>query len=143
MNDSDPLIQRHLVIGWWAILIFLTLGIFLEAMHGFKIGWYLNVSNEARRMMFRMAHAHGVLFGLVNIALAMTIRDRGNKSVDWQRPSFCISAATVLIPVGFFLAGIVIYGPDPGLGILLVPIGAVFLFVGVLLTVLRVAAKGS
>jgi hypothetical protein len=42
--------------------------------------------------------------------------------------------ASGLIPGGFFLGGLTIYGGDPGIGILLVPVGAIFLFVATLLT---------
>jgi len=35
--------------------------------------------------------------------------------------------------LGFFLGGLFVYPPDPGLGIALVPIGGVFLFTGVAL----------
>ena len=63
----------HLRFGWWSLLFFLTLGVALEAMHGFKVGWYLDVDNETRRSMFRLAHAHGALLGLCNLALASTL----------------------------------------------------------------------
>ncbi len=34
---------RHLRFGWWALAVYVCLGIVLETMHGFKIGWYLDV----------------------------------------------------------------------------------------------------
>ena len=71
-----PLVRRHLRVGWWAILFFLTLGVVLEALHGFKVPWYLNVANETRRLMLTLAHAHGVLVGLLHIAFAATVRLR-------------------------------------------------------------------
>jgi hypothetical protein len=46
--------------------------------------------------------------------------------------------ANIVLPGGFFLGGVTIYGGDPGLGILLVPVGAFFLLAGVLLTAWRV-----
>ena len=52
--------------------------------------------------------------------------------------SACLMAASLLLPGGFFLGGLVIYHGDPGLGILLVPLGALMLFVSVL-----VAASGT
>ena len=73
-SDELPYYSRHLVFGWWCLLLFLFVGIGLEAMHGFKIGWYLDVSNETRRLMWRLGHAHGVLLSLVNIAFAHTLR---------------------------------------------------------------------
>ena len=42
---SDPteargaIVTRHLVIGWWSLLIFVALGLVLESMHGFKVAW--------------------------------------------------------------------------------------------------------
>ena len=42
------LARRHLRFGWWSLLSFLTLGIALEAMHGLKVQWYLDVSNETQ-----------------------------------------------------------------------------------------------
>jgi hypothetical protein len=41
-----------------------------------------------------------------------------------------------LLPGGFFLGGVFLYSGDPGLGVFLVPLGALTLFVGVLLTAL-------
>ena len=46
-------------------------------------------------------------------------------------------AAGLILPMGFFLGGSFIYAGDPGLGILLVPLGAIFLLIAVLLTALH------
>lgn len=129
------LVRRHLMVGWWALLIFLSAGLVLEALHGFKIGAYLKVSNETRRLMWTLSHAHGTLLALVNLAFVAAIR----LLPTWPQPttrlaSSCLMAATVLMPAGFFLGGLVIYAGDPGLGILLVPVGGIFLFAAVLLT---------
>ena len=52
----------------------------------------------------------------------------------WLRvASTCLIAATILLPGGFFLGGIVIYGGDPGVGILLSPVGAVMIMIGIFL----------
>ena len=45
--DRD-LVRRHLRLGWWCLLLFLTLGLLLDALHGFKLGYYLDVSNATR-----------------------------------------------------------------------------------------------
>ena len=50
-----PLVRRHLAIGWWCLLLFLSLGIALESLHGLKLGWYLDVSNSTRRLMLTLA----------------------------------------------------------------------------------------
>ena len=127
-------VSRHLRFGWWSILGFLTLGIVLEAMHGFKVGWYLDVSNETRRLMWTLAHAHGTLLGLLNVAFALTCYVLGEKSSGWRRiASPCLLVASLLLPAGFFLGGIIVYSGDPGRGILLVPPAALLLLCAVVL----------
>lgn len=134
-RDTLSLGRRHLVFGWWSLLFFLCLGILLEMLHGFKIGWYLNVSNESRRLMFTLAHSHGTLVALVNIAAGMTIRLVPDCSPVWRRfGSPALIGSSILLPGGFLLGGLVILGGDPGYGIVLVPVGALLLFVGVILT---------
>ena len=116
--------------GWWSLLVFLSLGGVLETLHGFKIGWYVDVGNETRRLMFTLAHAHGTLLALINIAAGLTAR----KVDDFEfRPSvsFALIWAAILLPAGFFLGGIAIYDGDPGLGVWLVPVGAILLFYSV------------
>jgi hypothetical protein len=126
MHNSD----RNLRFGWWSLLVFLSLGGALETLHGFKIGWYVDVENDMRRLMFTLAHAHGTALALVNIVAGLTAR---NVERFELRPSvsFCLIWAGLLFPVGFFLGGIVTYGGDPGLGIWLVPVAALLLFYGV------------
>lgn len=131
-------VWRHLRWGWWALLGFLTVGMALETMHGLKLGWYLNTDNETRRLMFTLGHAHGVLLGILNLGFAFTQQVFGKQGTSPPRlASKTLVAATILMPLGFLLGGIKVYGGDPGLGILLVPIGAVLLFIAVLSTGLQ------
>lgn len=141
MADTEPNVaddrgQRavglHLRVGWWALLVFLCLGILLEALHGFKVRFYLDVSNETRRLLWTLAHAHGVLLGLVNLAFAFSLQALpGLDARAREMASKCLLGATVLLPAGFFLGGVVVYSGDPGLGIALVPVGAALLLVGI------------
>ena len=141
--------KRHLRFGWWTLLVFLTLGLVLEAMHGLKIGFYLSVTNETRRLMWTLAHAHGTLLALVNLGFAFTVRLLPEWSARQRGlASVCLRAATLLMPAGFFLGGTVIYSGDPGLGIILLPVGGLLLLVAVFLTAcgvgtLRVTPGGS
>ena len=48
--------------------------------------------------------------------------------------SRCLISGTVLMPAGFFLGGVVIYDGDPGIGVALVPVGALLLLISVILT---------
>jgi hypothetical protein len=135
---ESPLVRRHLRVGWVAILAFLSLGIVLEALHGFKVDLYLNVANETRRLMWTLAHAHGVLIGVLHLGFAFTLRELDAPASGWPRTaSLCLSGATVLLPSGFLLGGAITYGGDPGRGILLVPVGAALLFAAVLITILH------
>ncbi|MHC5110200.1 MAG: hypothetical protein ACYTHJ_10020 [Planctomycetota bacterium] len=128
----SALYTRHLRAGWISLLVYLIMGLVLEILHGLKIDWYLNVAHEARRLMWSLAHAHGTLLGLVNLAFAYHFRMR-------QRPagrafalsSYCLLGSTILLPGGFLLGGIVIHAGDPGKGILLVPVGALMLIISV------------
>lgn len=145
--DAPPretsLIRRHVHLGWLAILVFLSLGIVLEALHGFKVDLYLNVANETRRLMWTLAHAHGVLIGLLHLCFAFTLRELGAPTSGWPRTvSLCLIGASVLLPGGFLLGGAVTYGGDPGRGILLVPVGAVLLFAAVLILVWQARKRG-
>lgn len=133
-EDSEIYVQRHLRVGWWAFFLFAAAGLMLESMQGFKVRAYLDVSNETRRLMWRLAHAHGALLGLVNVVAGLHIRVLPETGAAYRRvTSAALLAATALIPGGFFLGGIVFYGGDPGLGVLILPIGAVCLLVAAFL----------
>ena len=122
--------HRNLRFGWWSLLVFLSVGGALETLHGFKIGWYVDVGNETRRLMFTLAHAHGTLLALINIAAGLTARKVDRFELR-SSASFALIWAAILLPAGFFLGGIVIYDGDPGLGVWLVPVGAILLFYSV------------
>ena len=71
-------------------------------MHGFKVGWYLDVANQTRRLMWTLAHAHGTVLALVHLAFAATVY----MVPTWDKrlrdhASACLMASTVLLPLGF------------------------------------------
>ncbi len=140
MSDSlESFRRRHLRFGWYSLALFLSLGALLEILHGFKVGFYLDVDNEVRRLMWRLCHAHGTLLALVNIAAALSV-----DSLKLERPSAlklasaCLIVGSLLLPLGFFLGGMLLYGGDPSVFVLLVPVGAVLLFVGIVSVARRV-----
>jgi hypothetical protein len=126
--------NRHLRFGWWSLAVFAMAGLALETMHGFKVGAYLDLSNEPRRLMWTLAHAHGALIALINIVYGLTLRREAGAGGRFA--SRALMAGGVLLPLGFFLGGLVYYGGDPGLGIVLVPVGALLL-VGALVSIAR------
>ena len=134
-DDDLPLVaRRHLVCGWWAVFVFLLLGSALEILHGYKVDWYLDVDNSMRRLMLTLAHAHGTLLGILNVIFGLSLRQLPWKARSRSVASAALLGSTVLLPGGFLLGGVVIYAGDPGLGILLVPVGALALLVAVTLT---------
>ena len=133
-SPLPDLSRLHFRVGWAFLLVFLSMGLFLESMHGFKIGWYNDVSNATRREMFTLAHAHGTLLAVIHLVFGASVRAM---PAFEERPrataSICLTGAGLLLPIGFFLAGFFTYSGDPGLGIFLVPPGAILLFVAVFL----------
>ncbi len=128
--------KDHLSFGWIMFLLFAVLGLVLEALHGFKIGWYLDVGNETRRMMLRLAHLHGTLLGSVNILFALTVGTLvGGSPTTLVRASKLLRLAAILLPGGFLLGGLHTYNGDPGLGIVLAPVGALAFVTSIALTV--------
>ena len=103
-------------------------GLVLETLHGFKVAVYLDLTNDTRRLMWTLAHAHGVGLALVHLIFALAVQlDLAGPAGRFPLVSRCLLAASVLLPGGFFAGGTVDYGGDPGLGILMVPVGAIFL----------------
>jgi hypothetical protein len=109
--------------GWISLAAWIVFGLLIEGLIGFRSPALLD--DSVRREMFRLAHAHGTLLNLVLIAAALCGR------LDLIRlgriTALALRAAVVLLPIGFLLAGIWHFKDDPGLGILLVPLGAVLL----------------
>ena len=127
MTDSErPPV--NLRAGFLALAAFTLFGLCLEALHGFKLGFYLNVDNETRRLLWRLAHAHGALLGLVNVGYALAAR-------AWPRledrlAARALLAALLLMPLGFLLGGAFAQAGDPGAAVGLAGAGGLALFFG-------------
>ena len=128
-DDTPELVSRHLRFGWYALAVFSTLGIGLELLHAFKLGFYLDVSSETRRLMWRLAHAHGTLLALANIAFGCCAA-RLEPGRARRRASACFIVAALSMPLGFFLGGASAAAADPGPLVALVPAGAALLVAG-------------
>ena len=125
-KTTDSAIRKTLRAGWLLLAISLPFGVTLEALHGFKVQAYL--ASDMRREMWRLAHAHGTLLGILCLVsgllaeahIAEAVRPRVLAMIRW---------GAVLMPLGFFLGGVLNSEGDPSLGILLVPAGALLLVV--------------
>ena len=129
-KEDDEYVRKHLAFGWWALAVFTTVGLVLEAAHGLKMQWYLDVAAATRRLSLTLGHAHGTLLALVNIAFALSLPKANLTPVARARASFALRAATIAMPLGFIAGGFNFYGGDPGIAIVLVPPSAVLLIIG-------------
>jgi hypothetical protein len=123
----------HLQFGWWSLLIFAGLGFMLETLQGFKVPLYVDVSNDTRRLMWTLAHAHGVGLALIHVLFAVTLPALPAQPARDRLVSRCLISASILLPGGFLAGGAIYYAGDPGPGILLVPVGAFLLITAVFL----------
>jgi hypothetical protein len=134
-DSTAALTSLTVRFGLWSLLAYVALGLALEAMHGFKVAWYLEF--ETRRLLWTLAHAHGVLVSLLTIGFGMMLHSAAEPQTWHRVVSACLMAAVVLLPGGFLLGGIYVYGGDPGPGVLLSPVGGVLLLAAVLWTAIH------
>lgn len=139
-GTQPDLARRHVRAGWGLLLLFATLGLGLEALHAVKLGFYLDVGNEMRRLMWTLAHAHGVLLAVVHIAFGVCAAT--GLVVATSAISRLLFAAIVLLPGGFFLGGVATFGGDPSPGAWLSPLGGLCLLAALFLTA-RSAGRAS
>ncbi|MEN3333574.1 MAG: hypothetical protein V7641_2939 [Blastocatellia bacterium] len=115
VSPADRLLRQ----GWASIAVWMSVGLLLEGLIGYKIPAYLN--DPQRRELFRLGHTHGTLLGIVLIVAALVLQRRPHV------PKAALAALRIgalLMPAGFFVAGIWHTESDPGLAIWLVPPGA-------------------
>ena len=123
---SEPSTRAALRTGWILLAVALPLGVTLEALHGFKVRGFLE--SEVRREMWRLAHAHGTLLGIMLLVYA-ALAERHVAAKARAAISRDLRFGAVLMPLGFFAGGVLQSEGDPSLGILLVPLGALFLLI--------------
>lgn len=125
--------------GWVSIALWMSIGLLLEGLLGYKIPAYL--SDPQRRELFRLAHTHGTFLGLVLIAAALCARLTGGSPPRLAR--IALRAGSILMPVGFLLAGISHPEGDPGPAIWMVPPAALMLIFGVIAMALAFFKKSA
>jgi hypothetical protein len=123
--SEAKLLTRHRKWGWGCLALFATIGLLLETLHGFKLAAF--VDHETRRTMWRLAHAHGAMLGLVHLGFASQLASDAVSGERARGASLALRVATVCMPGGFALGGAWYFDGDPGLGIALVPVGGVAL----------------
>ncbi len=109
--------------AWISLALWIAFGVLLEGFRAFRSPPYLD--DALRRDMFRLAHAHGTLLSLILLVSVLCARQDLIR-LDWIS-SAGLRLAVIFLPAGFLLGGIWHLKDEPGLGILLVPLGAVLL----------------
>ena len=128
-SPNEQRINRSLMIqGWAGIALWMSVGLVLEGLLGFKSPAYL--LDPQRRELFRLAHSHGVLLNVLLVAAAICGRYTTSPRVAYHS----LRTGSILMPLGFFLAGISHPEGDPGLAIWIVPPGALLAIFGAVLT---------
>ena len=133
------LVGRLLFQGWVSIAIWISFGLLLEGLLGYKIPAFLE--DGQRRELFRLAHTHGTLLSLVLITAALCLR-----LFEIRPPAVAVNAlrlGALLMPLGFLLGGIWHPEADPGVGVWLVPPGALMVIFGAIAIALASRKKGS
>ena len=100
-QSRQKLASQHLKLGWALLSVFVILGICLEAFHGFKVDWYLNVAVETRRLTWRLAHAHGTFLAVVHLLFSNTLDRLSNLPRRIQWISRGLTLSSIFIPLGF------------------------------------------
>jgi hypothetical protein len=131
-SEREGLARRHLRLGFGGLALFVLVGLALETILGLRAPWYVDDAHATRRLMLTLGHAHGALLSLVHVAFALTTASPVCRVMPSRATSRALVVALVLVPLGFLGGGSVIHDGDPGLPIVLVPIGGVALFAGLL-----------
>ena len=124
-----PVRSSWLIIqGWWGLAVWLSLGLLLEGLIGFRTSAYL--LDPIRRDLFRLAHAHGTIFSILLLVTALFL-ERGLSSPP-AAAIRTLQIGTVMMPLGFLLGGIRHTETDPNLLVLLSPLGGLLIIFAVI-----------
>jgi hypothetical protein len=127
-SEIQRWVKRALLQGWLSIAFWMSVGLLLEGLLGYKAPAYLQ--DAQRRELFRLAHAHGTLLGLIVVIAGLVTQTVRLSPPKYGRLALQIGAA--VMPFGFLISGIWHYESDPGLGIWLVPPAALLVIFGII-----------
>jgi hypothetical protein len=119
---GTTLARAHERYGWALVAAGVAAGTAVESLLGFKSAAFL--LDPLRRELWTIAHFHAAFLGIVNLAYARGA-DAGALSAGARVAcSRAMRIGSLLLPAGFFLGGLSHFEGDPGIGILLSPVGA-------------------
>lgn len=123
--------------GWLSVSLWMMFGLLLEGLLGYKIPTYLE--DAERRELFRLAHAHGTLLGLVLVIAGVWLE----KKAAPRGALIALRVGAIVMPLGFALAGLWHPEGDPGPFIWLVPPGALLVIFGTLALALSARKRST
>ena len=138
-NEEDSVTRVLFTRGLVLTALGMALGLTLEGLIGYKTPAYLQ--DSLRRELFRLAHAHLTLLGLLASVCGLGLsRWQVSAPAAVRR---ALLAGALLMPLGFFLGGMSHPEGDPGPGIWLAPAGALLVLYGLcgVVMALRAGAK--
>jgi hypothetical protein len=124
--SRDRWFARMMLQGWISIALWMSFGLLLEGLLGYKIPAYMG--DPDRRELFRLAHTHGTLLGLILIAAALS--SQRSRVEPARATRIALRVGSILMPLGFLIAGVDHPEGDPGLAIWLVPPSALLVIFG-------------
>ena len=122
-------VRRTVVCGFFLLAVFVPMGLTLEALHAYKVPVYFGSS--MRRELWTLAHAPGGILGILCLVYG-SVGERWLSAGRRESIAKILRWGAMLMPLGFFLGGVLNREGDPSLGILLVPVGGVLLLVALL-----------
>jgi hypothetical protein len=132
--------KLHLRLALVLVALVLSSGLVLESLVGLRTRAWMD--DALLRELVRLAHAHGGLLGLVNVALAFAMGWLKTPELWARRVRVAALLGAVLVVAGFFGGGVWHGVSDPGPMVLFVPAGALLVIASVVaVALLRSAAE--
>jgi hypothetical protein len=88
------------------------------------------LDDDLRHTPLPLAHAHGVVLGLVVLAFGGTASPFADGDRGARLTGRLLRLGALVIPIGFAASAVAPHEGDPGLPVALVPVGGVFLVAG-------------
>lgn len=124
--NIENVVSNLLFQGWAGVAIWMSFGLLLEGLLGFRAPAYLQ--DSVRRELFQLAHTHGTVLSLVLLFAAFTLKN--NLVAANNLAILALRIGSILMPLGFLLGGMFHPKDDAGIGIFLAPIGGLMIIFG-------------
>jgi hypothetical protein len=133
-SEHDDVVRAARRFGWVWLVTWAAVGAVLEALHGFKVGGYLD--DELARLLLRLGHAHGVGTALVVLVWSSAGAPLFGTTGAARLTGRALRLGAALLPTGFALSAFGHPEGDPSPLIVLVPLGAASLLFALFRTAL-------